>query len=97
MKPEPGLLVRAFWPIADGLRALGFDPLTILRRSGVSQLDLKNPDASIPHSAVMGFWDQAVNVTGDHDLGLHLAERALDRLDRKANEHESTFRTARPN
>ena len=78
MKPEPGLLVRAFWPIADGLRALGFDPLAILRRSGVSQIDLENPDARIPHSAAIGFWDQAVQVTGDHDLGLHLAESARD-------------------
>lgn len=72
------LAVRAIWPILDGLRILGHDVSAILHSSGLDRLDLKNPDASIPHAAAMGLWDQGVRITGDADLGLHVAECARE-------------------
>ncbi len=78
MKLEPELSIRALWPLADGLRALGHDPSAILRRAGLTEVDLEDSEARLAHSDAIGFWSEAVSFTGDPDLGLHIAERASD-------------------
>lgn len=75
MKPEPGLAHRALWPVVDGLRALGHDTDAILRHANLT-VDFDDPDRRIPHAAAVALWDRAVAVTGDPDIGMHVAERA---------------------
>ncbi|MBL8173751.1 MAG: AraC family transcriptional regulator [Bryobacterales bacterium] len=71
-----GLANRALWPLLDGLRALGHDADAILARTGIAPRSLDNPDRRVPNSAAIQFWNTAVSITGDRNLGLHLAESA---------------------
>jgi AraC-like DNA-binding protein len=59
----------------SGLRALGHDPGPILAAAGVPQAALDDPDARVPMTAGVAVLRRASEVTGDSDIGLHLAER----------------------
>lgn len=74
--PEPYLTVRAARPIVSGLRNLGHDPGPILAAVGMDATALDDVDAHIPMSQGVGLLVRGVEMTGDQDLGLHLAERA---------------------
>lgn len=52
----------------------GVPPSELLRAAGLDPEALVDPDAYLPHAQEMRLWDEAVRLTGDQDLGLHLAE-----------------------
>ena len=74
--PEPYLTSRAVRPLASGLEVLGHDPAPLLASAGIDGATLRDPDARVPWSAVLTLIAHAVDVTGDANLGLHIAERA---------------------
>lgn len=74
--PEPRLTVRAIRPLVSGLRVLGHDPAPILASVRIEASILGNADAHVPMSAAVEFLHHAAVVTGDSNIGLHLAEHA---------------------
>jgi AraC-like DNA-binding protein len=60
----------------SGLRALGHDPGPILNAAGVPQATLDDPDGRVPMTAGVAVLRRASEVTGDTDIGLHIAEHA---------------------
>lgn len=69
-------------PILGGLRALRADVAAILARAELDPACFEDPQARLRWSDAVRLWDAAVDVTGDAELGLHLAERAdLDEFD----------------
>lgn len=73
---EPTLTGRAFLPLMSGMRGLGHDPAAFLRELGIAPSALNDPDARFPMSLGVRFLAKAEAVTGDEDIGLHLAEHA---------------------
>ena len=73
---EPYLTVRAVRPLASGLEVLGHDPAPLLAAAGIDAAALRDPDARVPWGAVLSLIARAVEVTGDTNLGLHIAEHA---------------------
>jgi len=73
---EPYLTIRAVWPLASGLEVLGHDPAPLLASAGIDAASLRDPDARVPWGTVLSFIADAVDVTGDTNLGLHIAEHA---------------------
>jgi len=74
MKPlEPRITVRAVQPVVAGLEALGQDVDAILARAPIRRDELQNADGRIPHGTMMEMWRSAVELTGDDNLGLHVA------------------------
>ncbi|MBM3804391.1 MAG: AraC family transcriptional regulator, partial [Acidimicrobiia bacterium] len=72
--PAPiGLNLDAF---ALVLRALGYEVRPILASAGIAAAILEDPDERVPMSAGIGPLNHAEEVTGDSDIGLHLAEHA---------------------
>ncbi len=71
-----GLTVRALQPVVSGLAALGYDPGALSASVGIERALLDNPEARVPHDAVMRLWQEAVADRGDPDIGLHVAEAA---------------------
>jgi AraC-like DNA-binding protein len=57
------------------LQEQGYPLLEILERAGLAAAVVRDPDARLPHAAVVRFWEEAAEVTGDPWLGLHLARR----------------------
>lgn len=72
----PFVTVRAVQPVVAGLDALGYETDTIFANVTIPRDVLDNADGGIPHTAMMAFWQEALAVTGDDYLGLHLAEAA---------------------
>jgi hypothetical protein len=60
------------------LEALGHAPGSVLAAAGIEARLLDDPDATVPMSAGVTFLAEAARRTGDPNVGLHLAERALD-------------------
>jgi AraC-like DNA-binding protein len=73
---EPRLTVRALRPLISGLLTLGYDPAPFLQTEGIDSDLLLEPDATVPMSACVGLLADGVRVTGDDNLGLHVAEHA---------------------
>ena len=73
---EPYLTIRAVRPLVSGLEALGSDPAPLLASAGIDATTLGDPDAHVPWGAVLSLIAHAVDVTGDANLGLHIAEHA---------------------
>lgn len=63
------------WIVA-GLRALDADVDGILSRVGITEAQLGEPDARFDPTLEYALWEAAIESTGDHCLGLHMA-RAL--------------------
>jgi AraC-like DNA-binding protein len=61
-------------PVLDGLASLGHDPAPLLRAAGIDGAELADPEARVPHAAMMAFWDAAAERTGDAAIALHVAE-----------------------
>jgi AraC-like DNA-binding protein len=59
----------------SALREQGYPLLEILQRAGLDPAVVQDPDARLPHAAVIRFWEEAVKVTGDASLALRLAAR----------------------
>ena len=74
--PEPYLTIRAVRPLASGLAVLGCDPAPLLGSVGIDAATLGDPDARVPMRVVLSLIARAVDVTGDTNLGLHIAEHA---------------------
>lgn len=74
--PRPRLAARALRTVVAGLEALGHDSRAILTRAGFDPGELDDPDARLAPRAGARIWEQAMVVTGDGELGLHLAEAA---------------------
>lgn len=70
------MLARAVKPLVSGLTALGHDPQAILGAAGLDTSTLEEPDARVPHEVALNVWECGVTITGDPDLGLHVAESA---------------------
>jgi AraC-like DNA-binding protein len=68
--------VRAVQPVVAGLDALGYETDSIFAEINISRAVLDNADGGIRHTSMMAFWQEALAVTGDDHLGLHLAEAA---------------------
>lgn len=75
-KHTPLVTVRAVQPVVAGLEALGYKTEPIFTKVNISRTVLDNADGGIPHTAMMTFWQEALALTGDDSLGLHLAETA---------------------
>jgi AraC-like DNA-binding protein len=75
-KHTPLIAVRAVQPVMAGLDALGYETDRIFAKVNISRAVLDNADGGIPHPTMMAFWQEALAVTGDGHLGLHLAEAA---------------------
>jgi AraC-like DNA-binding protein len=73
---EPRLTVRALRPVISGLTRLGYDPGPFLHAQGIDRDSLLDHDATVPMSACVGLLADAVRITNDDNLGLHLAEQA---------------------
>ena len=73
---EPRLSIRAIRPLVSGLSALGYDSRSILESAGIDDAALSDPDARVPASVGGIFLRQSAELTGDTNIGLHLAERA---------------------
>jgi len=54
------------------LRAEGYAVHEILRRARLDPAHLEDPDARVPHAAVLRFWEEATRATGEASLGLRL-------------------------
>ena len=79
---EPGLAARALRPLVSGLQVLHHDSARIFAAAGLKDAAPVDPDTRVPTSAVMTLWDEAVRLTGDLELGLHIAEHAeIDSFD----------------
>ena len=70
---EPHITVRAVQPVVAGLEALGHDVDEILARAPIRRKDLENADGRIPHRTMMEMWRSAIELTGDDNLGIHVA------------------------
>ena len=57
------------------VEAKGKDASSIRRLPGLRGRDLSDPDALFPESALREAWRLSLALTGDDELGLHLAER----------------------
>ena len=68
--------MRALRPVVAGLRALGHDADAIVAAAGLDASALDDLEGRVPHGVAMRLWSCAVAVTGDDDLGLHVAEAA---------------------
>jgi hypothetical protein len=73
-KLEPYITVRAVQPVIAALEALDYHVDSILAEAKISRATLQNADGRVPHSTMMLFWERARIVTGDDQLGIHLAE-----------------------
>jgi AraC-like DNA-binding protein len=57
------------------LAADGVDVAPLRRAGGLEQAHLDDPDARVPLRSATAVWAEAVRVTGDPALGLHVADR----------------------
>lgn len=73
---DPYLTVRAVQPVVAALEALGHDVPTLLADSRIRRDILKDSDSRVPHQAMMTLWQRARAISGDDQIGIHLAEAA---------------------
>src|SRR5262249_23054458 len=73
---QPQLTIRAITPLISGLRVLGHDPAPFLNAAQIGSAQIGDPDARVPMKAVLELWARAVEMTGDENLGFHLAQQA---------------------
>ena len=62
--------------VLEGLRHSGYEPALALRRVGIDPATVADPDSRLPGPTVKALWDQAIELTGDPDFGLHAAEQS---------------------
>ena len=61
-------------PMLSGFERLGVARSHSLEVAGLDEQTLANPDARVPAESVFRLWHEALQVTGDPCLGIHLAE-----------------------
>jgi AraC-like DNA-binding protein len=60
--------------LARYVTARGYDSGPILQLTGIRGRDLADPDMRVPETASREAWHQAIALTGDDAIGLHVAE-----------------------
>lgn len=60
--------------VAEALAILGLDVAQLLRRAGLPALSELSRDARLPVAAELVFWEAAVALSGDHGIGLRVAD-----------------------
>jgi len=73
---EPHITVRAVEPVVAGLEALGHDIDAILARAPIAREQLADADGRVPHGTMMALWEVASELSGDRNLGIHVANAA---------------------
>src|SRR5262245_41398105 len=73
---EPYLTVRALQPVVGGLEVLGHPVARLLSAAGIERARLADADARIPAQAMAALWKEALALSGDEQLGIHLGEAA---------------------
>src|SRR6185503_1565166 len=66
--------IKTILAIVGFTATAGVPPPELLHAAGLDPALLADPDAYLLYSQEMRLWDEAVRLSGDHDLGLHLAE-----------------------
>ena len=66
--------LRSIQPVLMYIGARGHDTTALIRRHGLNPVLLRDPEARLPHAAAIGLWQTAAELTGDSDLGLHIAQ-----------------------
>ena len=59
--------------IHEAMKRAGVDTSAVYFQIGFKPERLKQPDLRTPHDAQIAFWEAVESVTGDPDIGLHLA------------------------
>jgi AraC-like DNA-binding protein len=72
------IAARVVVRVLDLCRARGHDPEAVCLGAGISSALLAEPDARISYEAAERLGRRALEVTGDDNFGLHLAERVRD-------------------
>lgn len=70
---KPRLTVRALKPVVAGLQVIGHSAETLLADAGISRQTLDEPNARLPVGTAARIWESALAMTGDDQVGLHLA------------------------
>jgi hypothetical protein len=73
---EPQITVRAVQPVIAGLEVLAYDVDAVLAAAPISYEQLEDTDGRIPHRTMMALWQAAAELSGDPDVGIHVAEAA---------------------
>lgn len=61
-------------PVISGLEALEHDADAVLRAAPIQRNLFDDPDGRVPHRTMMKLWQEALERTGDDNLGIHIAE-----------------------
>ena len=72
----PFITIRAVQPMVAAYQALGYDAEQMLKKCKISPDVLVDADGRLPHTAMATFWEQALEISGDPNMGLHLAGAA---------------------
>lgn len=64
--------------VVDFAAARGIDPELLCRDAGVALNTLRDPDGWIPHALAERLGMRAAELSGDSNIGLHLAEDVRD-------------------
>lgn len=74
----PTMWARGAGGLLTVIESLGGDRALMLARSGLTEVDFADPDGRVPLEAVYTAIEVAVEVTGDHLLGVHAAKAVTD-------------------
>jgi len=74
-RPLPvSVSVRSVRPVIGYLAGRGYDTAALLFDAGIDPAELDDFEARIPHTAAVGLWDVAKQLTRDAGIGIHVAE-----------------------
>jgi AraC-like DNA-binding protein len=65
--------------LLDALKALGADPAALSASVGLTERSLRDPDARVPSSRLLGLFERAERRLRDPSIGLHAGERVRTR------------------
>ena len=76
VRAEPTISVsaRSVRPLLAHFGLVGGDVPTLLRSVRVDTVLFQDPESRLAHSTAVRLWDEVGRLTGDKDLGLHVAE-----------------------
>jgi AraC-like DNA-binding protein len=65
---------RSIRPVLAYFSSLGHDVGRLLHDAGLDPVVLKDVESRLPHDTAIAIWDRVAAITGDSDVGLHVAE-----------------------
>lgn len=68
------LSVRVLRPLLMYIEARGHDSAAFLKAQGIDPGIFRDSEASVPHATAASLWPAATRLSGDMNLGLHVAE-----------------------